>query len=96
MATRPGRDAPKILKGTETLITPATCPFTNRSLYDRARPKGLEHARGPLNRSILESQALKSWIACLTAGPMWNQSDREPKVPVHDGPKERCQVSGMI
>lgn len=43
----------------------------------------------PLNRPIPKSQALKSWIACLTAGPLWNQSDREPKVPVHDGQKER-------
>jgi len=48
------------VKGTETLITPATCPFTNRSLYDRARSQGLEHSRGPFNGPILESQALKS------------------------------------
>jgi len=48
----------------------------------------------PLNGPILESQALKSWIACLTAGP--NQSDREPRVPVHDGRRNECQVSGMI
>ena len=51
----------------------------------------------PLNRPILESQALKSWIACLTAGPMWNQSDREPRVPVHDGAEgTMAQVSGII
>jgi hypothetical protein len=34
------------------MITPATCPFTNRCT-DHARPQGLEHARGPLNARLL-------------------------------------------
>ena len=49
-----------------------------------------------LNGPVLESQALKSWMANLAADPMWNQSDREPEVPVHDGQKERIPGQGMI
>ncbi len=37
--------------------------------------RGLEHARDP-QRPVLESQALKTWMASLAADPMWNQSDR--------------------
>ena len=40
-------------------------------------------------RPVLDSQALKSWIASLAADPMQNQSDREPGVFVHNGQKER-------
>jgi uncharacterized protein (TIGR00369 family) len=36
------------------------------------------------DRAVLESQALKSWIASLAADPMWNQSDRKPGVLVHE------------
>jgi len=43
----------------------------------------------PFIAPVLESQALKSWIASLAADPMWNQSDREPGVAVHDERKER-------
>jgi hypothetical protein len=60
------------LKGTETLITPATCPFTNRSLFrsDHARPQGLESMpETPFKSPVLESQALKSWMASLAADP---------------------------
>jgi hypothetical protein len=41
------------------------------------------------SRPVLESQALKSWIASFAADPTWNHSDRDPGVPVHDGQKER-------
>jgi hypothetical protein len=68
------------LKGTETLIMSSdlpiheSCPCTNH-----ARPQGLGHARDP-QRPVLESQALKFWIASLAADPMWSQSDRLPRV----------------
>jgi hypothetical protein len=43
------------LKGTETLITPATCSFTNRSLYGPRTVAGLEHARDAPQRGFLVS-----------------------------------------
>jgi hypothetical protein len=52
VSTRPLRPSPRgspgglcTMNGTETLITPATCAFMNRSLYDHTTPAGLEHAR---------------------------------------------------
>jgi hypothetical protein len=63
---------------------------------DNVHETGVSLRACPRPGPILESQALKSWIACLTAGPMWNQSDREPRVPVLTGRRNECQVSGMI
>ena len=61
-------------EGTETLITPATCPFMNRCLYGPRTTTGARALPGTPQRLVLESQTLKSSIASLALDPMWNQS----------------------
>ena len=84
------------LKSTETLITPATCPFTDRSLYKPRTAAGARICPRPPSRPVPKSQVLKSWVTSLAADPKSNQSDRKPGVLVHDGRRSESQVSGMI
>jgi hypothetical protein len=48
------------------------------------------------SRPVLESQALKSWIASFAADPTWNHSDRDQGCPSTTGRRSESQVSGMI
>ncbi len=48
------------VKRTETLITPATCPFANRSSFELPTAAGARVCPRPPQCPVLDSQALKS------------------------------------
>jgi hypothetical protein len=50
----------------------------------------------PLNVPVLESQALKSWMASLAAARRRTSQIVSQGVLVHDGRRNESQVSGMI
>jgi len=84
------------LKGTESLITPATCPFTNRSLYE---PRSAARARAwprPAQGPVLESQALKSWIGSLAADPSGTSQIVSQDCLSMTGRRSESQVRGLI
>jgi hypothetical protein len=84
-----GFHAPAHVKGTEALITPATSPFTYRSLY-RLRTVRSDSSlpETPLNARLSSLKNSSPGWRVLAADPMLNQSVREPGLPVNDGQNE--------
>jgi hypothetical protein len=82
-------------KGTETLITPATCPFTKSVLVRTTHAAGARSCPRPLQRPVLESQALKSWMASLAADPMQTSQIVSQGCLSMTGRRSESQVSGM-